>query len=99
MAENNGGSKIAFFLSGLGIGAILGLLFAPKSGRETRDYIVEKTEEGKHYVTSTSKELRKQAEEMIEKSKELLTKGKELASAAYEATKQGYQEAKSKGRS
>jgi gas vesicle protein len=33
--ENNGG--FAWFLAGLGIGALVGVLYAPKSGKETRD--------------------------------------------------------------
>ena len=34
------GSKLAYFLAGGGIGAIVALLFAPRTGRETRDFIV-----------------------------------------------------------
>ena len=41
MADNVG-SKISFFLVGLGIGAAVGVLFAPRSGEETRDLITQK---------------------------------------------------------
>ncbi len=30
MADNSAGSKVSFFLVGLGIGSLIGLLFAPK---------------------------------------------------------------------
>lgn len=98
MSENNGASKLAFLLAGMGIGAILALLFAPKSGKETRDYLVQKAEEGRDYVTVRGRELRKQAEEAVEKAKDVVAKQKEQLSAALEAGKQAYQEEKSKSR-
>lgn len=98
MSDNNGASKLAFFLAGMGIGAILALLFAPKSGKETREFIAQKAEEGRDYVTARSKELRKQAEEYVERGKDLVAKQKEQLSAALEAGKQAYQEEKSRPR-
>ncbi len=98
MSENNGSSKLAFFLAGMGIGAILALLFAPKSGEETRDFLVGKAGEGRDYVTAKGKELRQQAEELVEKSKDLVAKQKEILSAALEAGKQAYQNEKAKAR-
>jgi gas vesicle protein len=98
MGENNGASKIAFLLAGMGIGAILALLFAPKSGKETRDYLTQKAEEGRDYVTAKGRDLRKQAEETVEKAKDVVAKQKEQLSAALEAGKQAYQEEKGKSR-
>jgi gas vesicle protein len=96
MSDNNGGAKFAFFLAGLGVGAVLALLFAPRTGKETRDYITQKAGEGKDYVKTKSEELRKQAGEVVEKGKDLVEKQKELLSAALEAGKQAYQEEKAK---
>ena len=45
--EGNGATNLGFFLAGLGMGAILALLFAPRSGKETREYIAGKAEEGR----------------------------------------------------
>jgi gas vesicle protein len=98
MSDNNGASKLGFFLAGLGIGAILALLFAPKSGKETRDYIAQKTGEGREYVKAKTEELRQQAEGAVEKGKDLVAKQKELLSAALEAGKQAYQEEKAKAK-
>jgi gas vesicle protein len=97
MSDDNGGSKLAFFLAGAGIGAILALLFAPKSGRETRDFLTQKAGEGRDYLTTKSRELREQAEDLVDKGKERLTKQKEKVAAAYEAGRQAYHEEKSKG--
>ena len=96
MSEDNGAAKAGFFLAGLGIGAVLALLFAPRSGRETRDYIAQKAGEGRDFVKSKSEELRQQAEEALERGKDLVTKQKDLLSAALEAGKQAYHEEKAK---
>lgn len=98
MSEDNGGSKIAFFLAGMGVGAVLALLFAPKSGQETREFLTQKAEEGKDYVTARGRDLRKQAEEVVDKAKDVVSKQKEQLSAALEAGKQAYQEEKTKAR-
>jgi gas vesicle protein len=96
--ESNGATNLGFFLAGLGIGAVLALLFAPRSGKETREYITGKAEEGREYVKAKTEDLRRQAEEAVEKGKDLVTKQKELLSAALEAGKQAYQEEKAKAK-
>jgi gas vesicle protein len=96
--EGNGGSNFGFFLAGLGMGAILALLFAPRSGKETREYIAGKAEEGRDYVKAKTEDLRRQAEGAVDKGKDLVTKQKELLSAALEAGKQAYQEEKAKAK-
>lgn len=96
--NNNGASKLAFLLAGMGIGAILALLFAPKSGEETRELIGRKAEEGREYVRAKGRELRKEAGEFVEKAKDLVNEQKEQLSAALEAGKQAYHEEKGKSR-
>lgn len=98
MSDDGGSSKFGFFLAGMGIGAILALLFAPKSGEETREYLAGKAGEGRDYVTARGRELRRQAEELVDKSKDLVTKQKEILSAALEAGKQAYEDEKAKAR-
>ena len=98
MSEENGGSQVGFFLAGLGIGAVIALLFAPRSGKETRDMIVQKAEEGRDFVMTKSEEIRKQAEDAVEKGKDLVNKQKDLLSAALEAGKQAYQDEKTKAK-
>ena len=98
MSEENDGSKVGFFLAGLGIGAVVALLFAPRSGKETRDMIVQKAEEGRDFVVTKSEEIRKQAEDVVEKGKDLVNKQKDLLSAALDAGKQAYQDEKAKAK-
>ena len=40
--EDNGGSKFVYFVMGLGIGALIGVLFAPQAGEQTRELIADK---------------------------------------------------------
>src|SRR5271169_4491861 len=96
MSDNSVGSKVSFFLVGLGVGTLLGILFAPKSGEETRDYLASKADEGKEYAQKKARELRERAEEMIERSKEIMSRQKDAMSSAVsgavEAGKEAYRE-------
>ena len=92
--SENGGTKFSFFLVGLGIGTVIGLLFAPRSGRETRELINEKVDEGRDYLKKRGRELREQAEEFVDRGKETVSKQKDQLSAAIEAGKQAYREEK-----
>jgi hypothetical protein len=45
MAERDGNGFL-WFLAGLGVGAVVGVLYAPRSGDEMRDVIRSKAQEG-----------------------------------------------------
>src|SRR2546426_3525658 len=79
---DNFGSKVTYFVVGLGLGALVGILFAPKSGEETRDFLVEKADEGSKYAQRKARELKERAEDLIEKSKEVAARQKESITAA-----------------
>jgi gas vesicle protein len=86
-------NKFSYFFLGLGLGVAVGVLFAPKSGAETRDLIRSKAEEGTDYVKRRGSELRETATEAIQRSKQTLARQKENLSAAVDAGKQAYREA------
>src|SRR5271168_3433661 len=96
MSDNNVGSKVSIFLVGLGIGALVGILFAPKSGEETRDYLSSKADEGRDYAQRKARELRERAEDLIERSKEIMARQKDGVSAAVDAGKDAYTRERSK---
>jgi len=89
MADNVG-SKVSYFLVGLGVGALVGVLFAPKSGEETREYLSNKADEGKDYAQRKARELRERADELIERSKDVAVRKKDSLSAAVEAGRDAY---------
>jgi len=88
--SDNVGSKVSFFIVGLGIGALIGILFAPKSGEETREYLSKKADEGREYAQRKARELRDRAEDLIERGKEAVSRQKEAISTAVEAGKETY---------
>ena len=95
MAEN-GGSKVSYFLVGLGIGALVGVLFAPSSGEETREYLSKRADEGREYAQRKARELRERADDLVERGKQAAQQGKESVAAAVEAGRDAYQREKSK---
>ena len=89
MAENVG-SKVSFFLVGVGIGALLGVLFAPKSGEETREYLSKRAAEGRDYAQKKARELRERADELIERGKDVATRKRDSLAAAVEAGREAF---------
>jgi gas vesicle protein len=92
MAEESGG-KFTYFLAGLGIGTLIGILFAPQSGEETRNQIRTRVDDGREYLTKRSQELRGQAEELVDRGRKTVSRQKDNLQAAVEAGKQAYREA------
>jgi gas vesicle protein len=86
-------SKLSYFFLGLGLGVAVGVLFAPKSGQETRELLKSKAGEGADYVKRAGADLRDQAAEVIDRGKQTVQKHKENLTAAVDAGKQAYREA------
>jgi gas vesicle protein len=89
-------SKINYFCVGVGIGAVAGLLFAPKSGAETRDEMTRKVEEGKEYAQSKVRELRERAEDVVESGKQASARFKQSITGAVAAGRAAYEDEMSK---
>ena len=87
------GSSFVWFLAGMGVGALVGVLCAPRSGSETREALRAKAEEGRDYMKTRAREVREQASEWVDKGRDVVTQQKDQFRAAYEAGRQAYQEA------
>lgn len=96
MGRDEGGSGFIWFLAGLGIGAIVGVLYAPKSGEETRDYLRHKGEEGRDYIVNQAGRVREQANEWVDRGKEVVSQQRENWTQAVQAGKQAYRDATEK---
>ena len=95
MADRDG-SGFLWFLAGLGIGAALGILYAPKTGEETRQKIREAAEQGRDVVKESAQKAREQAGTWADKGREYLNQQNEQVRSAYEAGRKAYREASTK---
>ena len=84
---------LSSFLMGLGVGVAIGMLFAPKSGQETRELIKNKAGESADFVKQRSTDLKQSASEWVDKGKDALRSQKDNLSDAVEAGKQAYRDA------
>ena len=92
MSDSNGNSLV-WFLAGLGIGAVAGVLYAPRSGDETRQALRARAEDGREFVRDRARQARDQASTWADRGREVLSQQKEQFRSAYEAGRQAYQEA------
>jgi gas vesicle protein len=67
---------MSYFLLGLGVGAAVGVLFAPKSGPETRNYLQAKVNETADTLTRQGQELRNRAVETVKNLADAVDPGK-----------------------
>jgi gas vesicle protein len=92
MSDREGTTGVLWFLAGLGIGAVVGILYAPQSGSETREVLMSKAEEGREFVRKRAREARDQAEQWAQRGKEAYESQKEQIRSAVEAGRQAYRE-------
>jgi gas vesicle protein len=69
------------------------MLFAPKSGADTRQLIKDKTGEGTDFLKQRGTDLRDSASDLLTKSKEALNRQTDTIVDAMEAGKQAYHDA------
>jgi gas vesicle protein len=77
------GSILLAFLLGAAAGAAAAILYAPASGRETREYLGDK-----------AAEARARAAEAAAKGREALNQGRETLTTAIERGREAYQQAR-----
>jgi gas vesicle protein len=73
--QSNFSNNIAWFLTGAFIGAAVAILYAPKSGKETRRYLSGKVQQSKEAVADTSASI-------VEASKDMFDRGRQLVDDA-----------------
>ncbi len=82
MAKDDSGSGIVWFLAGAVTGAAVALLYAPKTGRDTRKYISKTADKSKDALTDSGKEL-------VDRGKDLYDRGRALADEAADLFERG----------
>ena len=96
MADRDGNSFL-WFLAGLGVGAVVGVLYAPRSGDEMREVIRSKAQEGSERARQHARKAREQASDWMDRGRDVLNQQKEQFRSAYEAGRQAYNETTAAG--
>ena len=90
--KTNDEFKFPYFLVGMGLGAIAGLLLAPRSGEETRKYLRERSTKGLDTLNQQAGKLRESADVIVKKGKEFIGPPCDSIKTDTEADKQAHQE-------
>jgi gas vesicle protein len=86
--ESNAGASLGWFFAGLGLGALIGVLYAPKSGAETRDDIVKASLDAKEKAAAL-------AQQSLDKANDYVAQGKQVASDYVDKGKEFYDKGRS----
>ena len=79
--------SISAFVVGLGVGAALGVLFAPRSGDDTREYILESAKDGVDGAVAAGHKLTQRAQQAIDEAKGRVRQAKEVGEQAFREAK------------
>lgn len=82
------------FAIGIGIGAVAGILFAPQSGEETRDYILKGARDGFDGAVDTGKEYARRTQEGVNQAKEYARNAVETGKGYVRKAQEGIGQAK-----
>jgi gas vesicle protein len=80
------------FLTGFGCGIAMGILFAPKSGEHTREYLASMASGGVGYIKRQAGEIRETALDAVERGRDVVNRQMErLAAAGQNSAAEVYQ--------
>jgi gas vesicle protein len=82
--------KLTSFITGLGVGVAVAMLFAPKSGDEMREFLSKRAEGGRRYAKERGRELRAAANDVIDRGREVVSRQKDAVTAATHAARDAY---------
>jgi gas vesicle protein len=76
--ESELAGNIAWFLTGAFIGTAVAVLFAPQTGKETRQYLAEKAQKSTHAVTDASADIAEAGKDMFDRGRKLVDDAADL---------------------
>ena len=83
MLRKNWAEITSAFAIGLGVGAVAGMMFAPKSGEEARALLREKAQDGMNEVITQGKKVARKAQAAADNAKELVSDAVDSGQSAY----------------
>jgi gas vesicle protein len=97
--SDNRRNNIGWFLGGVSLGAVAAILYAPKSGRETRKAIATGVDDGREYLTSLGRDTRQQVSDWVDSGKKVVAGTKRQVNAAIDAGREAIHDATAEKRS
>jgi len=88
--------SFVWFLAGLGLGTLMGVLYAPRPGTETREAINESVEEGREYVKDLGRDARESVAKLVERGKDAIDHQVEQVQSAIDVGREAYRDATDK---
>jgi gas vesicle protein len=76
--DNEGSTALAWFITGVVIGATVAVLYTPRSGKDTRRLLTERTQQGREAITGTGKDLMDAGKDMFERGRKLMDDASDL---------------------
>jgi len=81
-STDSGSNRLAWFLTGAVIGATVAILYAPKSGKDSRQYLTDKSREaigdtGKNFLEA-GKDMFERGRQLVDDAADLFERGRKL---------------------
>ena len=73
LSSGSGGMTFTYLIAGLGIGAAMSLLLAPKSGAETRRWLANKCLDGVDTANKSVRHTRRQVKDMMDQGQKKIS--------------------------
>jgi gas vesicle protein len=83
MMRKNWPEITSAFAIGLGVGAIVGMMWAPQSGEETRALLREKAQDGIDEAVAQGRRVARKAQKATDSAKELVNDAVDAGQSAY----------------
>ncbi len=85
--RENGGGTASGLLMGIGVGVAIGIFLAPKSGKDTRDQLVNVVEDGLDGAIAKGQKLTRRAQQTLDEARERVKDAAEAGEQAYRDAK------------
>jgi len=76
--NDEGSSALAWFITGAVLGATMAVLYTPRSGKDTRRLLTERTAQSRDALTGTGKDLMDAGKDMFERGRKLIDDASDL---------------------
>lgn len=90
MANRDSGEIILALLLGGIVGAAIGMLYAPRSGKELRQKLMDITDDLGDKLEDLKEDVRSKSENLVQEGREKFSSQRERIEAAFEAGKKAY---------